>query len=145
IWFSSKDQGIYCYDQQKKKIIEKLSDSTTGLQTSNIQGIATDDQDYLWIATQDGRLLRYNSILKTSQPFFEGYFSADLEILNIIWFNKRLWIITHRSIYKFDPHIRSIYEYSTKDGIDVKMFTQQSFTKKINEHTIYFAGNNGIL
>jgi signal transduction histidine kinase/ligand-binding sensor domain-containing protein/DNA-binding response OmpR family regulator len=145
IWFCTKDRGIFAYDRKTSKIAAVLNLATALLKSSKIQAIATDKHDFLWIATQDGRLFRYNPKTKIFQQFLPNYFSQQLQVLNLYWFDNFLWITTARSIFRFDPEKQAVEEYSAKDGIAVKLFSPLAITPTNDDHTLFFAGNNGIV
>lgn len=145
IWFCTKDQGVFGYDRKKARVVTVLNSSTPQLNSSSIQAIAMDKYNFLWLATLDGRLLRYNPKAKIFQQFLRNYFSRQLQVLNLYWFDNFLWITTARSIFRFDPEKQVMEEYSAKDGVSVKIFSPLAITENNQRHTLFFAGNNGIV
>jgi ligand-binding sensor domain-containing protein/two-component sensor histidine kinase len=115
MWFGTQD-GLNCYDGNKITVYRNEDGKNLELCSNNIQALAIDGAENLWIGTSAG-LCVFNKI--SNQFFsFSKYFKTD-SVINKLNINKIFvdskgdgWIITaYNGLYKFSINNKKITNY----------------------------------
>ena len=107
LWISS-DSGLYLFDTDKERIDKQYSDinSTHKIPSHTINGVATNGNDEIWIATNGNGLIRLNNKTENFTVFkhTSGKNFITSDILTTLTFDKKgnLWIGTDNGISILD-------------------------------------------
>ena len=83
IWLGSNGYGLYCYNYNKEgKTYVKSFTTNNGLANNTVKGIVEDNQDMLWIATDNGL-----SIFNPKTETFSNYSRKDGLLSSQFYFN----------------------------------------------------------
>jgi ligand-binding sensor domain-containing protein/signal transduction histidine kinase len=131
MWFGTQD-GLNRYDGYTFKTFKPDPDAVTSLSDRWITSIVEDQDGYLWVATRQGGLNRYDPHTED----FKRYMHDDLNSrslndnhINELYLDRegRLWVGTQKGLDLLDPttdlFTHYVYEPSQQEGITGKSIT----------------------
>lgn len=149
IWFSTDGEGVYVYDR-KNKIIENLrqqEDAPNALKSNIIYSVLNTDK-YIWLATQDGGIVRVNK-----DKYYQGQMDFSIVrndkkiIINSAYGlleDERgfIWASHGLGISRIHPEELSLTHFNTTHNLQGLDFNVGADYKASNGR-MYFGGVNG--
>lgn len=145
MWFCTRNNGIYRYNSDSKKLVHY---SATGKQRSllsnQIISVYKDSKQQLWFGTLDGGVCRFN----IDSGKFKSYTMADGLVNNNVYGILEddkgiIWLTTNRGISRLDPSTNIFTNYDNKYGLPSNQFNFKSFLKS-RSGRLYFGSINGL-
>ncbi len=146
-WMATEKDGIYVYqyDEMKKQYVLSTcyGKETSGLESHNIAAICSGSGNKIWIGTQDGRIIIYDTEHDTFVDATESCAMSGEGILNILEDkNGHIWISSVKKITKYDLETQVVTSYMSSDGILVNSFLRRAcYCCPSGE--VFFGGNKG--
>ncbi len=149
IWFGMFQNGLFKLNEdpddlnastfiKQPDIDQNISDTSKG-----IKCVALGSPNELWLVTNPGKLLKYNTLSKTYRTL-ENLESADPgSIASIIVDNNILWFSSNNGITSFDTKKATAKKYYSTDGLQDNMFLSRSAFKD-RDGLMYFGGIKGV-
>ncbi len=108
-----------------------------------IRTLAIDKRDRLWIGTEGGGLLLYNTDTNTSKRYTQADGLPSNAILNIlIDDNDDLWCSTYNGLSQFKQRTGKFVNYKASDGLQSDQFNYNA-ALKLSSGDMLFGGING--
>ncbi len=107
MWVATKTDGAFFIPNENYRFYNYHNQNTSGDGFShyNVWAIDQDDQT-LWIGTDNG-LTKFNLQNYTSKVYLQNFdktrYDPDFRIHQHFLFNNKLWMITSKGLYEFDP------------------------------------------
>ncbi len=125
-WLGTND-GITVFDKDLQAVIDYHNTENglarkLGLQTGNkIRFLRQDQNNDIWIGTEDQRMLFYNSTsheIKEATDVNNWFASSDNQVMALEIDKKdQLWIGTRDGLLKYDIHNQKVYRISNSHGL----------------------------
>lgn len=108
-----------------------------------VRSIHHGGEDILWIATEGGGILKFNTSSNTYRRYTENEGLPSNTILNILEDNSgHLWLSTYNGLSKFNPTNGSFQNYEESDGLQSNQFSYNA-ALKLSSGEILFGGIRG--
>ncbi len=78
---------------------------------------APDDSGGFWIATSMGRILYGQPEDSVFQDFSDRFDTQGMTILNLLWRNHHLWLVSHNRFIHYDTQRHSLQQYTSSTAI----------------------------
>lgn len=144
LWIACQWTGLYAYDvsrRGKKVQLQEtlhLTHENSKLSTDHIASIAYDSRRHLlWIATAEGGIFTYDYEKRKLKDYtcnFVSYINTRLQNIVVDRFGM-VWVMTNRSLLRFQPNGNIVTTFTTEDDIDVKQY---------KHNAIYYDGINSL-
>jgi signal transduction histidine kinase/ligand-binding sensor domain-containing protein/AraC-like DNA-binding protein/ActR/RegA family two-component response regulator len=109
----------------------------------SIRAIAQDAKDNLWIGTDGGGLIKFNTATNKSRRFTEADGLPSNSVLNILTDNKgKLWCSTYNGLSSFDTQTGNFTNYFASDGLQSNQFNYNA-ALKLSSGKMLFGGIKG--
>jgi signal transduction histidine kinase/ligand-binding sensor domain-containing protein/DNA-binding response OmpR family regulator len=139
IWLSSND-GLDVVNISHDSIATPQR-VVNNLQVTTICG---DRNGQIWFATQDGRVLTYNTFNKQTNDLSQIIKLSGEKALNFLNDDMgNIWISTVKRIIVYNPVNQAFRDYNDHDGVLVNSFFTNACYKD-NEGNLLFGGNRGV-
>ena len=139
IWIGT-DSGLYC-QRFKQKNIESIRLKLE--KTININGLCTDDNGRIWIATYYSGLICYDFKTQQITSFTQKEGLPSDNVLSVIKDeNGDIWAGTNNGLMKFKPKDNSFNIYDINDGLAGNEFNNNSIYRTIKGE-IFVGGMDG--
>jgi len=146
LWAGSYRDGLFYYNPKTKEKVVYKHDFNNGKSISNdfITSIFQDQQNNLWIATENGL-----NLFDKRKKEFKKFTTKDGFPSNVIYSvlqdeKQDLWITTSKGLVKFNHKTKSIKIFSTANGLLSDQFNYSSAFKNSNGD-MYFGNLNGMI
>ncbi|WP_187294768.1 hybrid sensor histidine kinase/response regulator transcription factor [Chitinophaga pinensis] len=113
IWFTSRLNGLYSYDPQKKSL-HNFKAGNSRLSSDNVTRIAQDDDGNIWIGTYGDGIDIYNPVTGTFTNLHAGTSGLSNDVINAIYKGEDgiMWVGTmNGGLCKWDPVARNFQVY----------------------------------
>jgi ligand-binding sensor domain-containing protein/signal transduction histidine kinase len=131
MWFGTQD-GLNRYDGYTFKTFKPDPDIPTSLSDRWITSIAEDQEGYLWVATRQGGLNRYDPHTEEFKRYMhdeQNSHSLSDNHVNVIYVDRedRLWVGTQSGLDRLDPvgdmFTHFVYQPTQQEGITGRSIT----------------------
>jgi signal transduction histidine kinase/DNA-binding response OmpR family regulator/streptogramin lyase len=145
IWVAINGKGISRLDPKTGRFTHYPASTSPGhLNNSEVLTFFEDQAGFLWIGTNQGGLNRLDP--KTGQ--FTYVTTRDgLPSNRIVGIQSdqkgRLWLSTNRGLCRYDPHKRTVQNYTISDGLPSNDFQESAVLKQ--QDRLYFGTQNGLV
>ncbi|PTS98015.1 hybrid sensor histidine kinase/response regulator [Pedobacter sp. HMWF019] len=110
---------------------------------SSVRAIQEGDKGFLWVGTEGGGLLHFNTRDGTSIRFTEKQGLPSNAILNVLKDGKgNLWCSTYNGLSKFDVRTKKFKNYSVANGLQSNQFNYNA-ALKLGSGEFLFGGIKG--
>ncbi|KZN63554.1 EAL domain-containing protein [Pseudoalteromonas luteoviolacea] len=118
IWAATRTDGAFYLPPENHIFDNVQAESIVGeLSHGTIWGLV-EFQGYIWAATRDG-LTRYDPKTREAKPLLQGYmgesFLPEYSIISLYPHKDKLWLISNRGLFVFEPKSERIYRPSAQD------------------------------
>ncbi|MBS1660359.1 MAG: histidine kinase [Bacteroidetes bacterium] len=148
LWIGTTGNGLYKYDQQKKKLeaVGSGFDSRQDAGTLWITTIFQDTEANIWVGTEGNGLFRFDPEKNIFSNYSIKYGFPGNTIYKILEDDKRtLWISTPKGLVNFSPATKSIVNiYTTANGLLSDQFNYNSGYKD-SSGRMYFGSVKGMI
>ena len=146
LWAGSYRDGLFYYNSKTKEKVVYKHDFKNDKSISNdfITSIFQDEQNNLWIATENGL-----NLFDTKKKEFKKYTTKDGFPSNVIYSilqdsKQNLCITTSKGLVKFNYKTKSVKIFTTANGLLSDQFNYNSAFKDSNGD-MYFGNLNGMI
>lgn len=146
LWAGSYRDGLFYYNSKtKEKVVYKHDFKNEGsISNDFITSIFQDNQNNLWIATENGL-----NLFDIKKQEFKKYTTKDSFPSNVIYSilqdeNQDLWITTSKGLVKFNSKTKAVKTFTTANGLLSDQFNYNSAFKDTNGD-MYFGNLNGMI
>lgn len=142
IWISTRINGLFCYNKQKKTIKQYSAGSQANALHDNTIMITYEDSfKNIWVGTNTGGLYLFN---KKTQGFIQFNVPGMCVSAIVEDNNKMLWISTEKGLVRMNL-LNNKMDYFTKDdGLYTDQFNYNSAIKTA-EGKLFFGTINGLI
>ena len=145
IWIGG--EGLYKIIKTPKKLFFEeflpYNDKTTKRKNQIWSNILELDEEHLLIGTRENGLFIINKKTKKHITKINGLLSNDIRSL-ILDNNKHIWIGTDKGLNYLDFDEKTIYKYTTKEGLISNIFNLKA-CDKTKDGWIFFGTQNGLV
>ena len=144
MWIGTKNVGLYLYESVSGtlKHFRYLEDDSTSISSNYIISICEDNDQNIWIGTNNGLNL-YN---ETDEKFKLYGRNAGIEdnVINGLLADSEsnIWITTNQGIYQLNYNSDSVSHYDYLDGLQSNEFIRSSYFKD-SRGQMFFGGVGG--
>lgn len=96
------------------------------------------DRHHLWVGTEGGGLLYFNTVTGQSKKYTEKEGLPSNTLLNALHDDfGNLWISTYHGLSKFDTKMRSFQNFYKSDGLQSNQFNYNAALKLSDGHLVF--------
>ena len=107
--------------------------------------LCPDDSGGFWVATSMGRILYGQPEDSVFQDFSDRFDTQGMTILNLLWQNHHLWLVSHNRFIHYDTQHHSLQQYTSSDGnMSTPIFRDQAAFLSA-DGTLYAGGRGGFV
>ena len=107
--------------------------------------LCPDDSGGFWVATSMGRILYGQPKDSVFQDFSDRFDTQGMTILNLLWRNHHLWLVSHNRFIHYDTQRHSLQQYTSSDGnMSTPIFRDQAAFLSA-DGTLYAGGRGGFV
>ena len=107
--------------------------------------LCPDDSGGFWVATSMGRILYGQPKDSVFQDFSDRFDTQGMTILNLLWQNHHLWLVSHNRFIHYDTQRHSLQQYTSSDGnMSTPIFRDQAAFLSA-DGTLYAGGRGGFV
>lgn len=107
--------------------------------------LCPDDSGGFWVATSMGRILYGQPEDSVFQDFSDRFDTQGMTILNLLWRNHHLWLVSHNRFIHYDTQRHSLQQYTSSDGnMSTPIFRDQAAFLSA-DGTLYAGGRGGFV
>lgn len=143
IWVGTDGGGLNMLDLKTNKFTRYLKErSGKGISSNTVNGIFTDGNNALWLATSNG-LCHLDLATKEFTTYTSKHGLPDNKIFGILKDDhQHLWISTNTGICKFDPGNNTVETFDVGDGLQSSEFRDDAYFR-LSSGEMLFGGING--
>ncbi|OQB31259.1 MAG: Sensor histidine kinase TodS [Bacteroidetes bacterium ADurb.Bin174] len=149
IWFSTYDQGAFCYNLRTQECVHYNYDSDVSGSICHykLTCMFIDSQKRIWFASESRGICRFDY---STQNFITYELKDGLGLSNITVYkileddNKNLWLSSNLGIVKFNPQNTNIQFFTQDNGVFGKQFNYKSGHKD-KSGRMYFGSVRGLV
>ena len=142
IWFSTYDQGAFCYNLRTQECVHYNYDSDVAGSICHykLMCMFVDSQKRIWFASESRGICRFDY---STQKFITYELKDELGSSNIAVYkileddNKNLWLSSNLSIIKFNPQNTNIQFFTQDNGLFGKQFNYKSGYKDKSKDVLW--------
>lgn len=107
--------------------------------------LCPDDSGGFWVATSMGRILYGQPKDSVFQDFSDRFDTQGMTILNLLWRNHHLWLVSHNRFIHYDTQRHNLQQYTSSDGnMSTPIFRDQAAFLSA-DGTLYAGGRGGFV
>lgn len=150
IWLGVFNSGLNRFEENKRNLNYSTFKNYTQYNVDNVfnfssvRSIALGTKNKLWLISNHGKMLSFNTETNTYQNYNE-YIKDTEQIFNgvLIDDNGEIWLSSNNGIYHFNPINKKLKTYHLMDGLQSNSFMSRS-TFKDDKGILYFGGIKGL-
>ena len=151
LWISSSNAGVYIVPVHAfpdlpidNTAIINLSKESGGLLSNNIEAIHADKQGNVWVSTNEGYVLRFDTQYKYTDMTASLNFYGEKVLSFLDDQFGHIWAMTDKRIIEYNPSTGASRDYAMTDGVCVSSFRAMAAFNDLKNGKLYFGGNKGI-